>query len=144
MNISIILGEEELPTQRIKTRSHKGIYWWNLTPKKSEIGLSLSMKVKSLSRVWLFATPWTVAHQAPLSMGFSRQEYWSGLPFPSPGKSEHTLVLSRFSHVWLCATLDCDLFDDEIQYKGYQGKTMESNMDHGKKVRLILEGSDLI
>ena len=33
----------------------------------------------------LFATPWTVAYQAPLSMGFSRQEYWSGLPFPSPG-----------------------------------------------------------
>ena len=43
------------------------------------------VKVKSLSRVWLFATPWTVAHQAPLSIGFSRQEYWSGLPFPSPG-----------------------------------------------------------
>ena len=41
-----------------------------------------SVKVKSLSRVWLFATPWTAAHQAPLSMGFSRQEYWSGLPFP--------------------------------------------------------------
>ena len=37
------------------------------------------------SRVQLFATPWTVAHQAPLSMGFSRQEYWSGLPLPSPG-----------------------------------------------------------
>ena len=46
--------------------------------------LSLS-EVKSLSRVRLFATPWPVAHQAPLSMGFSRQEYWSGLPFPSPG-----------------------------------------------------------
>ena len=43
------------------------------------------VKVKSLSRVRLFATPWTVAHQAPPSMGFSRQEYWSGLPFPSPG-----------------------------------------------------------
>ena len=41
--------------------------------------------MKSLSRVRLFATPWTVAHQAPLSMGFSRQEYGSGLPFPSPG-----------------------------------------------------------
>ena len=41
-------------------------------------------EVKSLSRVQLFATPWTVAHQAPLSMGFSGQEYWSGLPFPSP------------------------------------------------------------
>ena len=43
------------------------------------------VKVKSLSRVRLFATPWTAAYQAPLSMGFSRQQYWSGLPFPSPG-----------------------------------------------------------
>ena len=43
------------------------------------------VKVKSLSCVRLFATPWTVAHQAPPSMRFSRQEYWSGLPFPSPG-----------------------------------------------------------
>ena len=43
------------------------------------------MKVKSLSRVRLFATPWTAAYQAPPSMGFSRQEYWSGLPLPSPG-----------------------------------------------------------
>ena len=41
--------------------------------------------VKSLSLVRLFAIPWTVAHQAPPSMGFSRQEYWGGLPFPSPG-----------------------------------------------------------
>ena len=40
---------------------------------------------KLLSCVWLFATPWTVAHQAPWSLGFSRQECWSGLPFPSPG-----------------------------------------------------------
>ena len=38
-----------------------------------------------MSDVWLFVTPWTVAYQAPLSMGFSRQEFWSGLPFPSPG-----------------------------------------------------------
>ena len=42
------------------------------------------VKVKSLSRVRLVATPWTVAYQAPPSMGFSRQEYWSGLPLPSP------------------------------------------------------------
>jgi len=41
-------------------------------------------KVKSLSRVWLLATPWTAAYQAPPSMGFSKQEYWSGLPLPSP------------------------------------------------------------
>ena len=42
---------------------------------------------KSLSCVRLFATPWVVAHQAPQSMGFSRHEYWSGLPFPSPYQS---------------------------------------------------------
>ena len=43
------------------------------------------MNVKSLSRVRLFATPWNVAYQAPPSMVFSRQDYWSGLLFPSPG-----------------------------------------------------------
>ena len=42
------------------------------------------VKVKLLSRVWLLTTPWTAAHQAPLSVGFSRQEYWSGVPLPSP------------------------------------------------------------
>ena len=41
------------------------------------------VKVKSLSHVWLFTNPWTVAYQAPLSMGFSRQEYWSRVPLPS-------------------------------------------------------------
>ena len=45
----------------------------------------MKVKVKSLSPVRLFATPWTVAHQAPPSMEFSRQEYWNGLPFLSPG-----------------------------------------------------------
>ena len=47
--------------------------------------IQVKVKVKSLSRVQLFGTPWTVAHQATPSMGFSRQKYWSGLPFPSPG-----------------------------------------------------------
>ena len=42
------------------------------------------VKVKLLSRAWLLATPWAAAYQAPLPMGFSRQEYWSGLPLPSP------------------------------------------------------------
>jgi len=42
------------------------------------------VKVKLLSRVWLFATPWTAAQQAPPSMVFARQEYWSGVPLPSP------------------------------------------------------------
>ena len=44
------------------------------------------MKVKSLSRVRLLEIPWTAAYQAPLSMGFSRQEYWSGVPLPSPNE----------------------------------------------------------
>ena len=52
------------------------------------LGGAWKLKVKvllaQLSHVWLYETPWTVAHQAPLSMGFSRQQYWSGLPFPSP------------------------------------------------------------
>ena len=51
-----------------------------------------------LSCVWLFATPWTVAHQAPLSMGFSRQEYWSGFPFPPPGDLPDLQVGTRVSH----------------------------------------------
>ena len=46
------------------------------------------MKVKSFSHVRLLATPWTVAHQAPPSMGFSRQEHWSGVPLPSPKEKE--------------------------------------------------------
>ena len=46
---------------------------------------TLKVKVKSLGPVQLFATPWTVAYQASLSTGFSRPEYWSWLPFPSPG-----------------------------------------------------------
>ena len=53
------------------------------------------MKVKSLSRVQLFVTPWTVAYQALPSMGFSRQEYWSGLPFPSPGDLPHPGIEPR-------------------------------------------------
>ena len=48
-------------------------------------GVYKESEVKSLSRVRLFVTLWTIARQAPPSMGFSRQEYWSGLPFPSPG-----------------------------------------------------------
>ena len=51
---------------------------------KEEKKIVMHNKVKLLSHVWLFATPWAVGHQAPASMRFSRQEYWSGLPFPSP------------------------------------------------------------
>ena len=63
--------------------------------------LLLLLLLSRFSRVRLCATPWTAAHQAPLSLGFSRQEHWSGLPFPSP---MHACMLSRFSCVRLCAT----------------------------------------
>ena len=55
--------------------------------------LKWKVKVKSLSRVRLLATPWTAAYQAPPSMGFSRQEYWSGLPLPSPFDPLNFLLL---------------------------------------------------
>ena len=62
----------------------------------------LLLLLSRFSRVRLCATPQTAAHQAPPSLGFSRQEHWSGLPFPSP---MHACMLSRFSHVRICATL---------------------------------------
>ena len=65
--------------------------------------------MKSLSHVWLFATPWTAAYQAPLSMGFSRQEYWSGMPYvPWIGRSILSDVLSYFLQSWaaLCNPMD--------------------------------------
>ena len=73
------------------------------------------MKVKSLSRVRLLATPRTAAHQAPPSMGFSRQEYWSGLPLPSPKIASRNL---------LCITgkLSLVLCDDLEEWDGGGGK----------------------
>ena len=61
--------------------------------------IAIKWKVKSLSRVRLFATPWTVAYQAPPSMGFFRQEYWSGLPFPSPGDLPSPGIKPRFPRI---------------------------------------------
>ena len=75
------------------------------------IAILVSMKVKSLSRVRLLATPWTAAHQAPLSMGFSRQEYWSGLPLPSLSICEEvsnygltyiSLMNNHVKHLFMC------------------------------------------
>ena len=59
------------------------------------------VKVKSLSHVQLFVTPWTAAYQPPPSLGLSRQEYWSEVPFPSP---MHACMLNSFSCVWPCVT----------------------------------------
>ena len=57
------------------------------------------VKVKLLSRVRLFATPWTAAHQAPPPMGFSRQEYWSGVPLPSPNLSQLLRIIPDTLHI---------------------------------------------
>ena len=67
-------------------------------------------KLQSLSRVWLFATPWTAACQALLSMGFPRQEYWSGLPFPSPGDLPYPRIEPRSPkqkhfQMWNCSLI---------------------------------------
>ena len=64
--------------------------------------MQVKVKVTSLSRVRLLATPWTAAYQAPPSMGFSRQEYWSGVPLPSP-----YIIIQFSSAAQLCRTL-CD------------------------------------
>ena len=65
------------------------------------------VKVKSLSRVQLLATQWTAAHQAPLSMGFSRQEYWSGVPLPSPTINMYLLSLFSRCSVNTCWLNEC-------------------------------------
>ena len=62
----------------------KSVVTLEKTEKRIELVYLVKVKVKSLSRVRLLVTPWTAAYQAPPSMGFSRQEYWSGVPLPSP------------------------------------------------------------
>ena len=63
------------------------------------------VKVKSLSRVWLFTTPWTATYQAPPSVGFSRQEYWSGVPLPSPNELPNYLKSESWeTHIYTYRT----------------------------------------
>ena len=79
------------PHRQQPTRPHRP---WDSPGKNTGVGCHFPLqcvKVKSLSCVPLFGSPWTAAYQAPLSMGFSRQEYWSGVPLPS---SSHTWLLS--------------------------------------------------
>ena len=83
--------------------------WDSPSKNTGVVAISLSnawkwkVKVKSLSRVQLLATPWTAAYQAPLPMGFSRQEYWSGAPLPSPkGQCNPSLICIVYSvQYWL-------------------------------------------
>ena len=79
------------------------------------------VKVKSLSRIQLFATPWTAAYQAPPSMGFSRQEYCSGLPFPSPGDLPNPGIELR------SPTLQADALTSEPPGKGARSPTLPAD-----------------
>ena len=79
--------------------------------KQNVVSPCSGMLVKLLSRVRLFATPWMVAYQAPLSMGFSRQEYWSGLPFPFPGDLPNPGIEPR------CPALQTDALLSDVVLK---------------------------
>ena len=88
--------------------------------------------MKSLSRVQLFATPWTVAHQAPPSMGFTRQEYWSGLPFLSPGNLPNPGIEPR------SLTLQADALTSEPPGKWYKWRHLLS-VENLKSIGKIVE-----
>ena len=95
---------------------------WDSPGKNTGVGCHFllqcrKVKVKSLSRVQLLATPWTAAYRAPLSMGFSRQEYWSGLPLPSPKTHLRRTFLTLSS----------------IQFKIYQLKRVFSGKTASRK-----------
>ena len=77
---------------------------WDSPGKNTGVGCHfllqcMKVKVKSLSRIRLLATPWTAAYQAPPSVGFSREQYWSGVPLPSPSEIWDIPVIKRFSDV---------------------------------------------
>ena len=74
--------------------------------------MKVKVKVKSLSHVWLLATPWTAAHQAPPSMRFSRQECWSGVPFPDP--RQLLIYLSILDTSWINRIIVCVVFSFRI------------------------------
>ena len=93
-----VFNEDRISVQKVKSSGDR--WWWefhnnvnvlsaimNCTVKYSSNRIFYIMRTwQSLSRVLLFVTPWTVTQQASLSVGFSRQEYWNGLPCPSPGE----------------------------------------------------------
>ena len=82
--VASVVSDSVWPHRQQPTRL---LHSWGSPGKNIEVGCHFLLqwvKVKSFSHVWLFETPWTAAYQAPPSMGFSRQEYWSGLPSPSP------------------------------------------------------------
>ena len=87
--------------------------------------VQLEVKVKSLSRVQLLVTPWTVAHQVPLFMEIPRQKYWSGLPFPSPGNLPNPGIKPRSPE------LQADALASETIGRGIKKKKAGTHMVPG-------------
>ena len=91
--------------------------------------------MKSLSHVWLFATPWTVAYQVSPSMGFSKQEYWSGLPFPSPiNVIQHINKLKDKNHMII--SIDAEKAFNKIQHP-FMIKTLQKAGTEGTSVSSV-------
>ena len=114
------MSDSVRPQRRQPTRLPRP---WDFPGKNTGVGchfllqcMKVKSEVKSLSRVRLLATPWTAAYQAPPSMGFSRQEYWSGVPLPSPilylyllsifNTAAKVTLSSSKSHLTLCDPMD--------------------------------------
>ena len=97
-------------------------------------------KVKSLSYVQLFATPWIVAFQAPPSMGFSRQEKWSGLPFPSPGDLPHqesNLHLQQCRQILYCLSHQAGVVR-QLCLSGFLGPPNTEILAHASRQAFLL------
>ena len=90
----------QLEQHTTHTHTHTPWAWRRYLETGRDLYQTAQLKVKSLSRVRLFVTPWTVAYQVPPSMVFSRQEYWSGLPFPSPGDLPDPGMNPGLPHCW--------------------------------------------
>ena len=87
------MSEHIKTTEVLKSRLEivEGFFFSNIHVMIFQLDLLLLLLLSRFSRVRLLMTPWTAAHQAPPSLGFSRQEYWSGVPLPSPGTSPSSL-----------------------------------------------------
>ena len=119
-------GGYKWSTLRKQQTENKNLWKWWWERKEGAVEHSCYhicslVKVKSLSCVQLFATPWTVAYKAPPSMGFSRQESWSGLPFPSPGDlPDPGIEPGSASKLWFNLKSECSihLLHEHVQKKG--------------------------
>ena len=120
------------PHRRQPTRLHCP---WDSPGKNTGVGCHfllqcMKVKVKSLSRVWLLATPWTAAYRAPMPMGFSTQEYWNGVPWPSPAYvSWYVLMTCQGFYGSIGKESACNVWDpDSIPKSGRSPGEVNGNL----------------